>query len=84
MLKQKSVVHHLAQAIGLSASNGQLENATFETHHLLYMCGYCLKHPAQREGAIRFLNWSEDVTGWRTSATVAMLKNQWEHLDASA
>ncbi|THZ84532.1 hypothetical protein D6C84_04088 [Aureobasidium pullulans] len=80
---EKNVIHHLSQAIGLSASNGELENATFETHHLLYMCGYCLKHPAQREAAINFLTWSEDVTGWRTSNTVNMLKEQWKHLDAA-
>ncbi|KAI5239547.1 hypothetical protein E4T43_06655 [Aureobasidium subglaciale] len=80
---EKSVVHHLSQAIGLSASNGELENATFETHHLLYMCGYCLKHRCQREAAIRFLTWSEDVTGWRTSNTVKMLKEQWRHLDGA-
>ncbi|KAI5200089.1 hypothetical protein E4T39_05915 [Aureobasidium subglaciale] len=78
---ERSVVHHLSQAIGLSASNGELENATFETHHLLYMCGYCLEHRCQREAAIRFLTWSEDVTGWRTSNTVKMLEEQWRHLD---
>lgn len=42
-----------------------------------YLVGYCLRQPAEQQGALRFLSRVEKNLGWRTSWIGQELKRQW-------
>ena len=42
--------------------------------------GYCLRHPAEQKGALRFLGRVEKVLGWRTEWIKGELEQQWAEL----
>ncbi|KAJ6086302.1 hypothetical protein N7486_010583 [Penicillium sp. IBT 16267x] len=55
---------------------GTLWPATFCTAVL----GYCLHHPAEQRGSLRFLSRVEEVLGWRTAWIKEQLERQWTEL----
>lgn len=42
--------------------------------------GYCLRHPAEQRGSLRFLAHVEKDIGWRTEWMVNELEEQWKEL----
>lgn len=45
-----------------------------------YIVGYCLRQPAEQQGALQFLSRVEANLGWRTSWIGQELGNQWMEL----
>lgn len=80
-MTKRDVTYHLAAIVGLAESNPFVENANFTAHHLLRVGGYCIINPLQRKCVLEYLEHVEKVMGWSTSATVALLKDQWSDLD---
>lgn len=78
---ERDVTYHLATIVGLAESNPFVENANFTAHHLLRIGGYCITNPLQRQSVLEYLDHVEHVMGWSTSATTALLKDQWSDLD---
>ncbi|KAF2159839.1 hypothetical protein M409DRAFT_70737 [Zasmidium cellare ATCC 36951] len=78
---ERDVTSHLVAIVGLAESNPFVENANFTAHHLLRIGGYCITNPVQRQCVLDFLDHVERVMGWSTSATIALLKDQWSDLD---
>lgn len=81
--------------IGLALSNETVENAFFMACHLVHRCkppphsyptslikidGYCLRHPAEQQGSLKFLAHVEKRVGWRTAWMVEELEQQWQEL----
>lgn len=79
-LAEKTIATHVVTVIGLSWSNESVQNAYFMACHLLYRFGYCLRHPAEQQGSLRFLSRLEKVLGWRTCWIKRGLEKQWADL----
>jgi hypothetical protein len=47
-----------------------------------YIVGYCLRQPAEQQGALQFLSRVEETLGWRTSWIGQELEHQWMELAA--
>lgn len=96
LTRQKTIASHLVMVIGLAISNETVENACFMVCHLLHRCkhhsatshtvlsnnldGYCLRHPGEQRGSLRFLAHVEKNIGWRTKWMVQELEQQWKEL----
>lgn len=77
-------------------SNETVENAYFMACHLLHRCecnirhsgqvlilvtdGYCLRHPSEKQGSLKFLRRVEKAVGWRTDWMIRELEVQWGEL----
>lgn len=42
--------------------------------------GYCLRHPLEQRGSLRFLAHVEKTVGWRTRWMISELEKQWSEL----
>lgn len=49
-------------------------------HISKHAVGYCLHHPAEQQGSLRFLSRVEEVLGWRTAWIKNLLERQWTEL----
>ncbi|PWY91783.1 hypothetical protein BO94DRAFT_533239 [Aspergillus sclerotioniger CBS 115572] len=79
-IEEKTIAFHLVSVIGLSTSNETVENAYFMACHLLHQYGYCLRHPSEQQGSLKFLHRVEKVVGWRTTWMIRELETQWTEL----
>ncbi|KAH1307168.1 hypothetical protein KXW98_002737 [Aspergillus fumigatus] len=77
---ENTIASHLNMVIGLSMSNETVENAYFMACHLLHRYGYCLRHPLEQRGSLRFLAHVEKTVGWRTRWMISELEKQWSEL----
>ncbi|KAF4214430.1 hypothetical protein CNMCM5878_009240 [Aspergillus fumigatiaffinis] len=77
---ENTIASHLNMVIGLSMSNETVENAYFMACHLLHRYGYCLRHPLEQRGSLRFLAHVEKTVGWRTRWMIRELEKQWSEL----
>ncbi|CRG91230.1 Cytochrome P450 82A1 [Talaromyces islandicus] len=82
LVAEKNIASHVVTAIGLSLSNENVQNSYFIASHLLQRFGYCLRQPAEQQGALQFLSRVEANLGWRTSWIGQELENQWMELAA--
>lgn len=48
----------------------------------VYIVGYCLRHPAEQQGALKFLSHVEEKIGWPTEWIGQELERQWMELAA--
>ncbi|KAJ5994595.1 hypothetical protein N7451_010319 [Penicillium sp. IBT 35674x] len=76
----RTIATHILTVVGLSWSNESVENGYFMACHLLHRFGYCLHHPAEQQGSLRFLSRVEEVLGWRTAWIKELLERQWTEL----
>ncbi|KAJ5569501.1 uncharacterized protein N7459_008931 [Penicillium hispanicum] len=81
-LVERTIATHVITVIGLSLSNESVQNAYFMACHLLHRFGYCLRHPVEQQGSLRFLCRVEKVLGWRTAWIRRELEGQWAELAA--
>ncbi|KAL2870703.1 uncharacterized protein BJX67DRAFT_390490 [Aspergillus lucknowensis] len=79
-LEEQIIASHIINVIGLSKSNETVDNAYFMACHLLQRYGFCLRHPAERQGSLEFLALVEKRIGWRTSWIVRQLETEWNEL----
>ncbi|KAJ5670947.1 hypothetical protein N7507_000074 [Penicillium longicatenatum] len=77
---ERTIATHMLTVVGLSWSNESVENGYFMACHLLHRFGYCLHHPAEQQGSLRFLSRVEEVLGWRTAWIKEQLERQWTEL----
>ncbi|CAK45857.1 uncharacterized protein An11g01200 [Aspergillus niger] len=78
--EERTIASHLVRTIGLSMSNETVENAYFMACHLLHRYGYCLRHPSEKQGSLKFLRRVEKAVGWRTDWMIRELEVQWGEL----
>ncbi|KAJ5924993.1 hypothetical protein N7454_007632, partial [Penicillium verhagenii] len=79
-MAERTIATHILTVVGLSLSNESVENGFFMACHLLHCFGYCLRHPAEQQGSLDFLNQVEKVLGWRTAWIKEQLERQWNEL----
>lgn len=46
--------------------------------------GYQITNPVQREHSVSFLRQVQNIMGFKTQSTIALLRSQWQDLDGSA
>lgn len=46
--------------------------------------GYQITNPIQREHSVNFLRRVQNIMGFKTQSTIALLRGQWQDLDGSA
>jgi len=76
-ISEDRVLDGIRNVVGLATSNGDFNNAIFESSHILKSCGGYLKDEAEQNAAVAFLRDVQQKMGWNTGKTVAELRSQW-------
>ncbi|KAF4862716.1 hypothetical protein CGCSCA1_v014674 [Colletotrichum siamense] len=75
--RERRIRHHLFMVLGLATSNERAENTWFTARHCLAVWGAYLHHPADQNAALEFLEKWRRRSGWKTSALIESLQQQW-------
>ncbi|KAH0421053.1 zn 2cys6 transcription factor [Colletotrichum camelliae] len=75
--RERRIRHHLFMVLGLATSNERAENTWFTARHCLAVWGAYLHHPADQNAALEFLEKWRRRSGWKTSALIESLRQQW-------